>query len=107
MTAIAGIINLDGRSVDRAEIERVKNVLTSYGQDSQSIVRLGCSAFTKTLLRVTPEDRFDRQPFQHSETGVVFIFDGRLDNRLELERSIGMDPVDRSSVADGDVAFLG
>lgn len=105
MTAIAGCISLTGDPVDRGTIERMKNVLGIYGQDDgHSLIVLG-AGFVRTLLRVTPEDRFDSQPLRHQATGTVIVFDGRLDNRLELARSLKIDSSELAFMADSELAL--
>ena len=88
MTAIAGIIQFDGRPVNRATLERVQNVLAPYGRDAGNIWHQGAAGLVRTLLRTTPEDAFDRQPLVHPASGQVLLFDGRLDNRDDLLREL-------------------
>lgn len=90
MTAIAGIVSLDGQSIDRSTLERINGLLTPYGRDTQRYWHQGAAALCRTLLRTTPEDFFDQQPLVHAETGTVIVFDGRIDNRDELIKSLGL-----------------
>jgi len=83
MSGIAGIYNLDGRPVERSEIQQMLNSIAHRGPDGSGVringpVALGCQ-----LLRVTPESTKETQPFIHP-SGNVVVFDGRLDNREEL-----------------------
>lgn len=100
MSAIAGIIQCDGRPVDRATLERMQMVLTPYGRDVQNHVHQGSAAFLRTLLRTTPEDRLDRQPLVHGESGTTLLFDGRIDNRDELAQALGLSAADTALMAD-------
>jgi len=88
MSAIGGIIHLEGKPVDRATMDRMLSALTPYGQDAQNQIHLGQSAFLRTLLRTTPEDSLDQQPLHHRESNSVLMFDGRIDNRKELAEAL-------------------
>ncbi|MGB6820055.1 MAG: hypothetical protein WBE29_24340, partial [Pseudolabrys sp.] len=64
MSGIAGLVRFDGRSVMRRELERVANGLSQYGPDRvETIAKENCG-LAHALMRMTPEDRFDRQPYQ-------------------------------------------
>lgn len=89
MTAIAGYINLDGRAAEQRVSGRLASSIAMYGPDDQRTMHCGNAGFVRALLRVTPEDSFDRQPLRDSETGVVVLFDGRIDNRRDLWDSMG------------------
>ncbi len=105
MSAIAGIIQFDGRPVDRATLERMQTVLTPYGRDVQNHVHHGSAAFLRTLLRTTPEDSLDHQPLVHAESGTTLLFDGRIDNRDELAQALGSSAADTALLADSDLVL--
>ncbi len=83
MSGIAGLIRFDGRSVARRDLERAANALDQYGPDRVEIVAKENCGLAHALMRMTPEDRFDRQPFQNA-SGSIITADLRLDNRDEL-----------------------
>jgi len=105
MSAIAGIIQFDGRPVDRATLERMQNVLAPYGRDARSIWHQGSAGLVRTLLHTTPEDAFDRQPLVHPASGQVLLFDGRLDNRDDLIRELGLPVAEARDCADSELAL--
>lgn len=105
MSAIAGIIQLDGRTVDRATVERMQTLLIPYGKDTQSHCHQGSVAMLRTLLRTTPEDSLDRQPVGHVASGTTLVFDGRLDNRDELAQALGLTNGDTNRMADSDLVL--
>jgi asparagine synthase (glutamine-hydrolysing) len=100
MTAIAGLIRLDGGAVDAATLARMQAVLTPYGQDAQDLQQLPDAGFVRTLLRTTPEDSLDQQPLHHAASQTWLLFDGRLDNREELARELGLAPPELARLAD-------
>jgi asparagine synthase (glutamine-hydrolysing) len=106
MSAIAGIIQFDGRSVDRATLERMQTLLTPYGKDTQNRWHQGTVAMLRTLLRTTPEDSFDRQPLVHAPSDITLVFDGRIDNRDELAEALGLTTADINLMADSDLVLL-
>ncbi len=103
MTAIAGLIRLDGGPVDGATIARMGSVLESCGPDSQKHWQGGGSALLRTLLRVTPEDALDRQPLVDPASRDVLVFDGRIDNRDELARELGIAAAEVVRMADSEL----
>lgn len=105
MTAIAGIIRLDGAPIDNAEVERMRGLLTPYGRDAQDTWRRGSAALVRTLLRTTPEDSLDRQPLVAPAGDTVLLFDGRLDNRDELAHALGLSKPETARLADSDLAL--
>lgn len=104
MTAIAGLIRFDHAPVDHAILERMVNLLEPYGRDAQHTHFESGAAFLRTLLRITPEDRLDRQPLVHAENQTLILFDGRLDNREELAGDLGIPGEELRLLADSAVA---
>jgi len=105
LSAIAGLIHLDGQIPDRSTVERMQSVLTPYGRDARNQFHLGNSAFTRTLLRTTPEDSLDRQPLHHRASDSVLVFDGRIDNREEISKKLGISANDARMLADSDLVL--
>ena len=59
----------------------------------------------RALLRTLPEDVHDRQPLWHAPSGTALVFDGRIDNRDEIARALGIDAAELAALADSDVAL--
>ncbi len=89
MSGIAGLVRFDGRTVGRRELERAANALNQYGPDRVEIIAKDSIGLIHALMRMTPEDRFDRQP-QRGASGSIITADLRLDNRDELLARIGI-----------------
>src|ERR1700730_9137916 len=64
MSGIAGILRFDGKRVERRDLERVANTLRAHGPDRSDVVVAGNIGLVHVLMRMTPEDRFDRQPWR-------------------------------------------
>jgi asparagine synthase (glutamine-hydrolysing) len=89
MSAIAGLLCFDGRPVARHQLERVANALGQYGPDRSEISLSGSIGLVHVLMRMTPEDRFDRQPWRGA-SGALISADVRLDNRDDLLTRLGV-----------------
>jgi asparagine synthase (glutamine-hydrolysing) len=87
MTAIAGVVELGGRRVDSEELRRlaasVPGEPAEVGTWAADGIGLAVSG-----TPVTPESAGECQPLLDEETGCALVFDGRLDNRAELERRL-------------------
>src|SRR5579864_5140669 len=89
MSAIAGLLRFDGATASRHGLERAANALRQYGPDRAGIAVGDRIGVVHVLMRMTPEDRFDRQPW-HGESGALITADMRLDNRDEVLERIGI-----------------
>jgi len=88
MSAIAGLVRFDGRGVARHDLERAASALRQYGPDRSGILACEGVGLVHVLMRMTPEDRFDRQPWRGA-SGALITADLRLDNRDDLLVRIG------------------
>jgi asparagine synthase (glutamine-hydrolysing) len=91
LSGIAAVLNLDGSSVLRSEVERLAKVLKPYGPERQKTLLRGNAAFVFCLHQLTGEDLFECQPLL-LENRFIFLFDGRIDNRSELSETLGIAP---------------
>jgi asparagine synthase (glutamine-hydrolysing) len=99
MSGIAGLIRFDGRNVTRRDLERAANALNQYGPDRVEIIAKDNCGLAHALMRMTPEDRFDRQPYQDG-SGSIITADLRLDNRDNLLAQTGMSPAEAAEWPD-------
>jgi asparagine synthase (glutamine-hydrolysing) len=106
MSAIAGLLRFDGRTVTRHSLERVANTLRQYGPDRSEYFASDNVGLVHVLMRMTPEDRFDRQPWQGA-SGALITADVRLDNRDDLLARIGVTPRDATAWPDSRVLLAG
>lgn len=89
MSAIAGILNFGGAPVKPGCMERVTAAMAPNGPDGISHWQNGPVALGHCMLRTTPETIREVQPLAGGSKNLVLIMEGRLDNREELERSLG------------------
>ncbi len=87
MSGIVGIINLDGRPVNRDLLNRLTDFMGYRGPDAQEIWIDGHVGFGHTMLRTTTESLTERQPC--SLDGKVWITaDARVDGRADLIQTL-------------------
>jgi asparagine synthase (glutamine-hydrolysing) len=102
MSGIGGLISLDRAPVSPRELERMAGALRMYGPDRSDVLAVDGAGFVNTLMRMTPEDRFDRQPFRGA-SGAIITADVRLDDRDDILRRIGIAPVDAMAAPDSQI----
>ena len=106
MSGIAGLLRFDGRPVTRHDIERAANALRQYGPDRSEIVVSESIGLVHVLMRMTPEDQFDRQPWRGA-SGSLITADVRLDNRDDVLARIGIPPREAMAWPDSRVLLAG
>jgi asparagine synthase (glutamine-hydrolysing) len=106
MSGIAGLLRFDGRTVTRHDLGRAANALRQYGPDRSEFVASGSIGLVHVLMRMTAEDRFDRQPWRGA-SGSLITADVRLDNRDDLLARIGIPRRDAAAWADSRVLLTG
>ena len=92
MSAIFGLMNWNGQPVATGDLERMSKALVAHGADDGGIWTRGAAGLGQRLMCFTPEDRFERQPLVGTGGQYVLVSDGRLDNRPELMRELGIAP---------------
>jgi asparagine synthase (glutamine-hydrolysing) len=87
MSAIAGILNLDGRPVQQASIETMMDSLAHRGRDGRGLWIEGSVGLGHQALWTTPEASLESLPMQ-LDGRVAITGDVRLDNREDLLRAL-------------------
>ncbi len=104
MSGIAGLLRFDGAPVGRRDLERVANVLQPHGPDRSEISVADGIGLVHVLMRITPEDRYDRQPWRGA-SGATITADLRLDNRADVLALLGVPPADAAVWPDSRVVL--
>ncbi len=102
MSGIAGLLRFDGHPVSRRDLERVAAALHAHGPDRSDVLIADRVGLVHVLMRMTPEDRFDRQPWR-GPAATVITADLRLDNRDEILARIGASRADATAWGDARV----
>lgn len=88
MSAIAGIFYFDRAPVEPGLIEKLTSAMKSRGPDEQTHWVKDSVALGHCMLRTTPESLAEHQPLTSQDKNLVMVWDGRLDNREELQRDL-------------------
>jgi asparagine synthase (glutamine-hydrolysing) len=91
MSGIAVIWNRDGRPVDTEVMVQMTRSMEHRGPDHESHWSGGFISFGHRALNVTPESRFEKQPLVDEAGSRCIAFDGRIDNRAELQTLLPAD----------------
>jgi asparagine synthase (glutamine-hydrolysing) len=91
MSGIGGVVRFDGQPVARHELNRVAGALRQYGPDRSDVFAAEGAGLAHVMMRMTPEDGFDRQPWRGA-SGALISADLRLDNRDDIVARIGAAP---------------
>ena len=87
MSVLFGMWNFDGRAVDPEHIANSKRMLEAHAPDGVATCVKGASLMLYGALHTTDESLRERQPLT-SPTGTILLWDGRLDNRAELQNRL-------------------
>jgi asparagine synthase (glutamine-hydrolysing) len=85
MSAIVGIVNLDGRPAEPDLVRRMLDALVHRGPDAADTCGLGAVGLGHRLLRTTPESALEHQPLRSESGDLCLVLDGRIDNGEELK----------------------
>jgi asparagine synthase (glutamine-hydrolysing) len=103
MTAIAGLWRLDGR-LDAAEgCARMLRAQEIYGPDAGGQWSKGEVSLGRRLMRLLPEDVFDRQPLVGGGGRFILVADLRLDNRDELSAALQIPAATATTLSDAAI----
>ena len=93
MCGIAGILNLNGRSVDTAVLERMNAALVHRGPDAGETWRDGAIGFAHRRLAIRDLTDAGRQPMSDPSGRITVTYNGEIYNeaalRAELRRDFG------------------
>ena len=103
MTALAGIWRVDGRADAGERCARMLAAQEMYGPDAGAQWSGGEVALGRRLMRLLPEDAFDRQPLVGGGGRFVLVADLRLDNRAELIESLQIPDSAARSLSDAAI----
>ena len=102
MSAIFGLVNLDGRPVVEHDLNLMGVALEAYGPDGSYVWIDGHVGLGQRLMRITPEDCPDRQLVVDTGRQRVLVADARIDNRPELRDELGIFPTEARALSDAE-----
>lgn len=105
MSAVFGIWHLDGRSVQEGTLDRMSKALAHRGPDGSDAWQEGAVGLGHRMFRTTPESLTERQPIVVRAGDLVLTVDGRIDNRDELIRNLGLASRPSETVTDAELVL--
>jgi asparagine synthase (glutamine-hydrolysing) len=106
MSAIFGLVYLDGGPVQPDRIDAMRRVMAGWGPDGMEVRISGCAALAHAHLCTTPEGRYERMPYVNPESGILMVAAARLDNRDELCDLFCIPVPERYTFPDGRLVSL-
>jgi asparagine synthase (glutamine-hydrolysing) len=103
MSGLAAIWQFDGRPDTRSGCERMLAAQQTYGLHAVGEWSNGPVALGRRLMRLLPEDEFDRQPLVGAGGSIVLVADLRLDNRGEVVRALDISLARARALSDADI----
>ncbi len=103
MSALAALWHFDARPGAESGCERMLAAQQLYGPHAAGHWSSGSVALGRGLMRLLPEDAFDRQPLVGGGGSIVLIADLRLDNRDELVRTLSISETRARLLSDADI----
>jgi asparagine synthase (glutamine-hydrolysing) len=87
MSVQFGKCNFDGKPVDPTDLDEVRPVLAPYGPDAEGYICKDNFASLYRAFHTTKESGRELKPHV-MESGSILMWDGRLDNRKELNKEL-------------------
>lgn len=102
MSAIFGIFYRDGRPVEH-ELETMYSGMAHFPHESHGFVKQGNCGFGHMLTYNTPEAVHETMPKWIEASKLLFVAEGRIDNRDELFEALGTPSNEQAEMPDGDL----
>ncbi len=103
MSGIVGIYNLNGRPVERTEIQRMLGSIAHRGPDGSGIWTDGPVGLGHRMLWTTPESLQEKLPLTSKSGDLVITADARIDNREELIPTLDLNGRPRETITDSEI----
>jgi len=104
MSGIYGIYRYDGAPVDPCWLEQMKGAMAYYGPDGGECAIAGPVGMGHHLLKVNPEDAFERQPMKGARG--LLACAARLDNRDALLQTFDVSASEAPRVSDANLVSM-
>ena len=92
MSAIAGLLCLDGSSADEASLRRMVEAMAHRGPDGRAVWYQGEVGLGHGMLYTTEESLHEVLPFRDEAADLAITAHARVDNRAELIAELDVAP---------------
>jgi len=103
MSGIAGIYFLDGRPVERTDVQRMMDGMAHRGPDGSGVWCDGSVGLGHQMLWTTPESLHEKLPNTNETGDLAITADARIDNRDELIPLLNFNGRPRERIPDSEV----
>jgi asparagine synthase (glutamine-hydrolysing) len=103
MSAICGIVNLNGKPVSPESLAAMMGAMDYWGPDGSGTWREGPVGLGHLMLHNTPQSLAEKLPLKHAKLDLVITAQARLDNREELFDALGVPYPDRAAMPDSSI----
>jgi asparagine synthase (glutamine-hydrolysing) len=103
MSGIVGIYYIDGRPVERTDVERMADSIAHRGPDGSRVWIDNSIGLGHQMLWTTPESLHEKLPLINKTGNLVITADARIDNRDELISTLNFNGRPRESIADSEI----
>jgi len=106
MSAVFGLVYLDGRPVPPERLEAMRRALDGWGPDGVGSRIKGSAGLGHAHLCTTPEAHYEQMPREGPDSGILITAAARLDNRDELCDLFHIPVPERPTIPDGRLVAL-
>ncbi len=103
MSGIAGIYYLDGRPVEKMDLQRMLDSIAHRGPDGSGIWTDGPVGLGHHMLWTTPESLNEKLPLTNKSGDLTITADARIDNRDELIPTLNLNGRPRETIPDSEI----
>jgi len=103
MSGIVGIYYLDGRPVERGDVQRMIDRIAHRGPDGSAVWTDGPVGLGHRMLWTTPESLHEKLPLTNRTGDLTITADARIDNRDELIPTLNFNGRPREMIPDSEI----
>jgi asparagine synthase (glutamine-hydrolysing) len=105
VSAIGGVFHFNGQPCESSTLDALAALLQHRASDGMTTWQEGPAGLVHGRSITTPESAREHQPLVDAAGRVAVTFDGRLDNRTELLRHLGIDAGDQAAIGDAELVL--
>jgi asparagine synthase (glutamine-hydrolysing) len=105
VSAIAGMVSFDAPPLPPGRIERLTGAMVPHGRGEGGLWSGARAALGQGAAHGQPEASLQSQPVMSPDGQQILVFDGRIDNRPELNRALRNQGVEPGSGSDAEVVM--
>jgi len=103
MSGIVGVYYVDGRPVERNDVERMVESIPHRGPDGSGVWTDGSVGLGHLMLWTTPESLHEKLPLTNKSGDLTITADARIDNRDELISAFNFNGHPRETITDSEL----